>query len=352
MNIDSDPIPVEAVSTCYSDPNESEPFSRLNLIGEAPPFLHTLDLIKKIAVCDASALVSGETGTGKELVARAIHQLGPRRKKSFIAINCGALPDHLIENELFGHEKGAFTDASTSHDGLVRLAEGGTLFLDEVDSLSLAKGQGTLLRFLQDFRYRPLGSKKEYQADIRIISACNHSLAQLAEQSIFRKDLFFRLNLMTVFTPPLRERKEDIPLLAQHFLIRYQKIYNQPERTFHPQFLEYLRNYSWPGNVRELENYVHRAFLLSDHDQIIHPYDTQYKDTKLPPDDSIEPDLLNYKQAKSEALEKFEKEFLFKIISKTQGNISEAARVCGKDRSEIGKLLKKHKIDKNLFVSE
>jgi len=328
------------------------PFPNLNLIGESPSFQLILQLIEKISQCEAPVLILGETGTGKEIVARAVHYLGNRQEFPFIPVNCGAIPDNLIENELFGHAQGAFTDAKESQSGLINQAHRGTLFLDEVDSLS-QKAQVTLLRFLQDQKYRPLGNKTLLQGNVRIIAASNRDLHQLVEQGVFRHDLLFRLDIMDMVLPPLRKRKEDLAILGKHFLASYSKLYNKPERDIHPEALKWMQAYLWPGNVRELENLLHRAFLLSD-DTLIRlpdlkrvPMNKENESLSTLTTDSNS--SWNFNKAKSQVVKNFENQFLKRLMIKTQGNVSEAAKISGKERRSLGKLLKKYGIETNRY---
>lgn len=233
------------------------------MIGQSFAFLETLQLVKKTACCDAPVLIEGETGTGKELVARAIHYDGDRKKFPFIPINCGAIPDDLIENELFGHKRGAYTGAQLDNSGLISQAQHGTLFLDEVDSLS-PKAQVTLLRFLQDQVYRPLGGSESCSADVRFIVASNSSLEKLVEQNKFRQDLLFRLKLVYLKLPPLRDRQGDVALLTSHFLKVCEDKYNRGKKVLHPETIKWLDQQIWPGNIRELENMISREYLFED----------------------------------------------------------------------------------------
>lgn len=233
------------------------------LVGESPEFLAEIKKIPLVAQCDASVLISGETGTGKELFARAIHYLSPRASKPFIPVSCGAVPVELLENELFGHYRSAFTGASTSQLGLINEADGETLFLDEIDCLPLL-AQAKCLRFLQEKEYRPLGSTKLYKADIRVIAATNVNLEELVREGKLRQDLYYRLDLLPVMLPPLRRRRRDIPLLARHFLAKYASEFKRPVVDFSSEALEKLLRYDWPGNVRQLEHTVQRAILLCE----------------------------------------------------------------------------------------
>jgi DNA-binding NtrC family response regulator len=324
------------------------------LIGKSPAFVAAKRLISRIAACDAPVIIEGETGTGKELAARAIHYQGARQNRAFVPVNCGAFPDTLIENELFGHKRGAFTDARTEFPGLLRLADGGTLFLDEVDSLSL-RAQGTLLRFLQDQRFRPLGSRSEESADVRIVAAANRDLAQLVEAGAFRSDLLFRLKVLFVELPPLRLRPGDPELLAAHFLEQCQHRYGRPAKRMHETFRRFVNDHSWPGNVRELENFMHREFLLSDDPELGCPAASPSLSSLRAPssadavdvtDDGpeLEMDISDYRTAKARVIEEFNRAFLRALLARNAGNVSRAARATGKERRALGKLLKKYGI--------
>jgi DNA-binding NtrC family response regulator len=336
--------------TSSSRPEFLEEFAKLKLIGQSPVFLTILELIKKLAGCEAPVLLQGETGTGKEMVARAIHYLGLRQNSPFIPVNCGALPDCLLENELFGHERGAYTDAKEAQAGLIAQAHSGTLFLDEVDSLS-PKAQVSLLRFLQNQLYQPLGSRDRKRADVRLIAATNADLPALIARGEFRQDLWFRLQVMTLFLPPLRDRPEDIEQLAHHFLWQYSRQYPQTAQAFHPSTLAWMKTYSWPGNVRELENFVHRLVLLSEGPFI----DLSAEPAFAPVRQCVEeaggfwPAEAKFHQAKAQAIARFEKHYLERLMAECHGNISLAARQSGKERRALGKLLKKHQIDKAFY---
>jgi DNA-binding NtrC family response regulator len=310
------------------------------LIGRSRAFGIVQALIGKIAAFDAPVLIEGETGTGKELAARAIHYGGARAARPFVPVNCGALPDSLIENELFGHRRGAFTDARDDKPGLVELARGGTLFLDEVDALT-PKAQVTLLRFLQDQQFRPLGGRREEQADVRVVAASNRSLERQVEAGAFRIDLLYRLKLLHLTLPPLRERQADIALLVEHFLRACSARYGKPALPLDPATLAWFERYSWPGNIRELENMVQREFLLAEGPcvSIAAPPTAVAPAAETPP----EP-LLNYRRAKRHAIEEFESKFLARLIGQANGNISAAARISGTERRHLGRLLKKHNL--------
>jgi len=329
-----------------------EDLGRLNLVGQSPAFVRCVDLIRRYAACDATVLIHGETGTGKELAARGIHYLGPRRDFPFIPVNCGAIPDSLVENELFGHSKDAYTDARDSRAGVIADAEGGTLFLDEVETLT-PRAQVSLLRFLQDQHYRPLGGKQILVANVRVIAASNENLPDRTRHGHFRQDLLFRLNIMGLEMAPLRERRADVVALANHFLRRFGLQYGRPEKYFSRESLALLGRYNWPGNVRELENLVHREFLLARTDEIeIDP--SGLDGSHLGPGDGAL--ALNghdcFRAAKAKAIAEFERTYLAQLLAEAHGNVSLAARRCGKERRSLGKLLKKYGIDKSRYERE
>lgn len=323
-------------------------FLSLNMVGSSPPFLHILKQIKKISHYDAPVLIEGETGTGKELAARAIHYLSPRKDFPFIPVNCGAIPDNLIENELFGHEKGAYTDAKNSQEGLVGLANNGTIFFDEVEAFS-PKGQVVLLRFLQDQLYKPLGASHSCTTNVRVIAASNERLSGLVKLGLFRQDLFYRLNIVRIKMPPLSQRGEDIELLSEYFLNKFKLQYNKLDKYLHPDSLQWLNSYGWPGNVRELENLLHREFLLSEGSYITLDNNPsirlERRESKI---DRRQEFYLNKNmtEAKAEVIRTFEIQYLTRLLSATNGNVTKAAETAGKERRYLGRLIKKHGIHK------
>lgn len=318
-----------------------EDFLPLNLIGQSDIFLNALNNTKKIAACQAPVLIEGDTGTGKELFAHAVHYMSVRQDAPFIPINCGSLPDQLFDNEFFGHEKGAFTDAKSKHKGLIHKAENGTIFLDEIEALSL-KAQVSLLRFLQDYTYRSLGSSVIKKANVRIIAASNQSLKKLVAENKFREDLYYRLNIMQLQIPSLKERGNDMELLTNHFIKKYNQQYDQNKFEIHPIMFSWMKAHSWPGNIRELENTLHRAYLLSDGDKIIDPSLAIQNDISINPDSNSHE--LTFNDAKHNAISKFEKNYLIKLMNKSAGNVTLAAKISGKERRAIGKLLKKYEL--------
>ncbi len=327
-------------------------FSKLNLVGRAPSFLRVLHLIEKFSACDAIVLVRGETGTGKELAARAIHYLGARRSRPFIPVNCGALPDSLIENEFFGHVRGAYTDARDNQSGLIANAEGGTLFLDEIKTLS-PKGQVVLLRFLQDRVYKPLGGKVQSLANVRVIAASNADLPQLVKAGSFRQDLLYRLAILSLQMPALRERPGDAAILAQHFIRRLARENNKPEPILDSRAKDLLCNHNWPGNVRELENLVQREFLMMDDSNLridlCELQETSHSVSSNPEVGAHIPLDLGFRRAKAAVVADFERSILSRALAASHGNVSAAARLLQKERRALGKLIRKHGIDRSFF---
>jgi DNA-binding NtrC family response regulator len=310
------------------------------MVGDDPVFLEVIEKIPAVAATGAPVLLLGETGTGKELCAQAVHRLSARSSGPFIPIECGAIPENLIENELFGHVRGAFTDAHTDQRGLVGMAEGGTLFLDEVDTLPLA-AQAKLLRFLQEGDYRPLGSQRFVRADIRLIAATNRNLGACIRAGQFRSDLYFRLNVLPLQLPPLRERPADIATLAEHFLSLICRSSSQPQKKLAPSTFRTLQAYQWPGNVRELFNAIQRAVAFSP-GKVILPSHLQLGVQPADPDVTG----CDFHEARSRVIGNFEQCYIQEMLRKHQGNVTRAAREAGKDRRVFGRLMKKYRIDR------
>ena len=332
----------------------------LNLVGASRPFTVVLELIRKMARCDATVLIQGETGTGKELAARGIHYLGPRRDQPFVPVNCGAIPDTLVESEFFGHVRGAFTDARDARCGLIASAEAGTLFLDEVETLS-QRAQVALLRFLQDRIYRPLGGREAVRGNVRIIAASNAPIAALVANGLFRSDLMYRLAIMSMHMPALRERRGDALLLARHFIRGFARQYGIAEKRLDDASVEALERHDWPGNVRELENLVHRELLLAEGDTInlsgalpTAPAQAAAGASAIAPHAPPPPPAsryleLDYRRARAAMLADFEKAYVNYALALAGGNVSQAARRAGKERRAFGKLVKKHGIARERF---
>lgn len=336
-------------------------FSRL--VGEAPSFVQAIRHVTAAARAEATVLVSGETGTGKELVARAVHYLSTRAALPFVPINCGALQDTLLEGELFGHERGAYTDAGGRRPGLIKYAEKGTLFLDEVDALSL-KAQVAILRVLQDKRFRPLGSNQEQQADVRVVAATNTDLQGRVESGHFRADLYYRLRILSIHLPPLRQRREDILPLTAHFLQKHGKP-GRPLRLS-PAAVEVLLRHTWPGNVRELENAIIRAChlchgteigvddlgLSSSAGYVNAEYGSAVSGAAgygAAGDATDSAPLQSFRRLKQQVIAAFEKDYLARLLTAHRGNVSRAARTAGKERRDLGKLIKKYHLDPKDF---
>jgi len=308
-----------------------------HLIGESPAFVALIKQIPPIAKYDVGVLIFGETGTGKEVFARAIHYRSPRAGKPFIPVNCGAIPVDLLENELFGHESGAFTSANSSRRGVIKEADGGTLFLDEVDCLP-PLAQVKLLRFLQDGQFRPLGSASVCTASVRVIAASNVNFTEALESGRFRKDLYYRLNVLSLKLPPLRQREDDIVLLARHFLAKYTDKFRTPAREFSSAALQKLIYHSWPGNVRELENVIQRAVVLANHFIL----EADHICTGDAAEDH--PEHQSFQQSKAKAINRFEQSYVRRMLLIHDGNITKAAQGAGQDRRAFWGLMRKHHI--------
>ncbi len=298
--------------------------------------------LKTIAACDANLLILGATGTGKEVCALAAHYLSNRASKPWIAVNCGAIPADLVENELFGHVKGAFTTALTARSGLVREAEGGTLFLDDVDCLPLA-AQAKLLRFLQEREYRAVGSNTVQHADVRVIAASNCDLHALALRGTFRQDLYFRLNVLRLNLPPLRDRREDIAVLAQHFVRHFAQEFKRHVSGITPAALQLLAAHDWPGNVRELKHVIERAVLMSSSPALLPG------DIEIESDQPTMPSDTSFRSAKSRVVRNFERGYLEQMLSACCGNVTQAAKAAKKDRRAFFELMRKYDIEPKQF---
>ena len=305
-----------------------------NIIGQSEAVKKALDLTCLAAESNSNVFISGESGTGKGLIARALHQLSDRKEKPFVSLNCAAIPSTLLESELFGFEKGAFTGATARKKGLFAQADGGIIFLDEITEIPLAM-QGKLLKAIEDREFYPLGSQHTVKVDIRIISASNREIETEVENGNFRSDLFYRIHVFPIRMPPLRDRKEDIPLLVGHFLEKYAGRMNKNIRTITPQALQKIMVYSWPGNVRELENVIECAAGMAR-------------------DDVISEDLLVICQSKKdgstfrsfkESKQDFERSYLIELMTISRGNVSQAAKLAGKYRADLYALLEKYNVD-------
>ena len=307
------------------------------IVTRNPEFEAVLSRAKLVATGDASVLIRGESGTGKELLAQAIHRASPRRDQPFMAINCGAIPEALLESELFGHVKGAFTGAARDHEGLFQSANGGTVFLDEIGDMPVAL-QVKLLRVLQERTVRPVGATQSAPVDVRIVSATHRDLDAAIREGQFREDLYYRLNVVSFTLPPLRDRREDVPLLAGHFLTNIARKYGKTVNAFSADALQRLVKYDWPGNVRELVNVVEQVVALTT-SAVVSPALVEsalrIQATEL---DSFE-------QARGQ----FERDYLARLLKMTSGNVTHAARLAKRNRTEFYKLLHRHHLDPGLF---
>jgi two-component system response regulator GlrR len=290
-----------------------------------------------VAASDASVLIRGESGSGKELLAQAIHLASARAPKPFVAVNCGAIPENLLESELFGHVKGAFTGAVANHPGLFQAANGGTLFLDEIGDMPVAL-QVKLLRVLQERQVRPVGASQAVPVDVRILSATHRDLEDAMNAGAFRKDLYYRLNVVSLTVPTLEERREDIPLLAHHFLAKLAQKYHRRVNGFAPDALKALTTASWPGNVRQLHNVVEQVTALTTTPLV--PLALVQRALRVP---SVE--VLSYTDART----KFEREYLVGLLKITDGNVADAARLADRNRTEFYRLMQKHGLTPGLF---
>lgn len=319
--------------------------ARMGLAGHSAVFLHAVEQLARLARVDVPVLLCGETGTGKELAARVIHYLSRRRERPFVPVDCGALPESLFAGELFGHVRGAFTDASHDAPGLVAQAEGGMLLFDEIHVLSL-NSQAALLRFLQDFQFRPLGGRQARQADVRIVAASNRDLDVQVEHDAFREDLLYRLNVASVRMPSLRERCDDIPELAELCAARFCARYGRGPCHFDDATLAWMQAQPWRGNVRELDNFVQRCLLACD-GSVAHADGAAAGAAAA---DQASAPVPPFNQARAQALDAFEMRYLKQALARNHGNVTAAARQACKERRVFGRLLKKHGIERDDYL--
>ncbi len=309
-----------------------ERYNFANIVAKSEKMQKVLEVVSRIAKTESTVYIYGESGTGKELIAKAIHIASERKDKSFVAINCAALPETLMESELFGHEKGAFTGAVRSKKGLFTQAHEGTIFLDEIGDMPLSI-QAKLLRVLQERQFYPVGSEKSVEVDVRVVVATQKNLGDQAQQGLFREDLFYRIHVVPIHLPPLRERKEEIPSLVEHFLKKFSQQMKKEVKGLTPKAMQRLMLHDWPGNVRELENTIEYAMAMTQQNIITEDFVLQ---TKAP--------MLSHESLKplKEARDEFEKEYLIRLLQLSEGNVSQAAKLAGKYRADFYDLLKKH----------
>ena len=331
----------------------SRRYSFENIIGKSQGMVQIFELIKKISDTNVNVLVCGASGTGKELIARSIHANSRRNTRAFVPINCGALPEPLMESEIFGYERGAFTGAAHTKPGLLETADGGTFFLDEISELPMPL-QVKFLRVLQDGKFRRLGSNQEREVDLRLICATNQPLEEKVEANQFREDLYYRINTFTIQIPPLKDRRDDIPLLANHFLQHYARQHQKPVNALSPQAMELLLKGEWKGNIRELEHVLERAVILASGEAVlpedlppqIHPAENNFQ--------APQTFLLNlpFKEAKDQLIEDFERRYIEDVLQKYHGNVSRAAEHSGIDRRSLHRLLAKYGLHASQMVRE
>jgi DNA-binding NtrC family response regulator len=320
-----------------------------DLVGKSVRMQRVYETIQMVAKTDVTVLITGESGTGKDLTARAIHALSHRSKAPFVAVNCPTVPEHILESELFGYKKGAFTHATQNKIGLFQEADKGSIFLDEIGDISPTM-QTKLLRVLQEKEIKPLGDTKSVYVDVRIIASTNRNLKEKIKKGEFREDFFYRLNVLPIKLPPLRERREDIPLIANHLLEKHSAELNKPLKKVSPELMEIFQNKPWEGNVRELENAVIQGILFSRSDEIT-PEDVGMKQG-APMAAVSEKDLvqdLPYKKAKEETLRRFNHAYIGDLLSRSKGNVTQAAKLCGLERQALQQVMRRYGIKADRF---
>jgi DNA-binding NtrC family response regulator len=320
---------------------EQESFHEM--VGVSPRMQKVFETIRPISKTDVTVLLTGESGTGKDMAARAIHGLSDRGSRAYVVVNCPNLPENILESELFGYRKGAFTHATHDKKGLFWEAHGGTIYLDEIGDLSPTL-QTKLLRVLQDKEIRPLGATKSVKVDVRIIASTNQDLEAKMKETLFREDLFYRLNVVSLHMPPLRERREDIPLLLVHFLNKFCKEFKKEPKAIAPELMHCLLTHPWRGNVRELANVMNRAVLLSP-GSVIQPQDIDWE--LVPAPEPLVTDStkgLRYKNAKTQVLERFHREYIADLLIRNNNNVTKAARECGLERQALQQVMRRYAI--------
>jgi len=329
-----------------------ERFDFANIVARSAKMRSVLDVVTRIAKLDSTVHVQGESGTGKELIAKAIHLASDRKDQNFVALNCAALPESLLESELFGHEKGAFTGAVKTTKGLFTQAHGGTLFLDEIGDMPLAT-QSKLLRALQERQFYPVGSQAPVEVDVRVIVATNKDLEEQVKKGLFRDDLFYRIHVIPIYLPPLRERKEDILPLAEHFLKKCIVQMKRDVKAIAPEALRKMMLHDWPGNVRELENSIEYAVAMTQKDTITEDYVLPTKNIMREEEKSSTQDRApatdEMIKPLKDARDAFERDYLVQVLALTEGNVSQAAKLAGKYRADFYDLLKKHQLKVDEF---
>jgi DNA-binding NtrC family response regulator len=319
-----------------------------NIVGESPAMQRVFETIQMVAKTDLTVLITGESGTGKDLSARAVHALSERRERPFIAVNCPTVPENILESELFGYKKGAFTHATQDRKGLFQEAHQGTLFLDEIGDVSPTI-QTKLLRVLQEKEIKPLGDVRPIYVDVRIIASTNQPLREKIAKGEFREDFFYRLNVLPIKLPPLRKHPQDIPLIANHLLEKHCAKLGKPLKRFAPEMMECFLSRTWEGNVREMENLIMQGILFSGNEEI-HPRDIGLHG-KPPSKTLLEPDFTNmpYKAAKEENLRRFNAAFIGNLLAESGGNVSQAAKKCGLERQALQQIMRRYGINADIY---
>jgi transcriptional regulator with PAS, ATPase and Fis domain len=322
------------------------PYSLDDIIGTSPPMQKVFATVQQVSDSNVDVLVVGETGTGKELVARAIHRRSGRAKSPFVPVDCGAIPENLLESELFGHEKGTFTGADSRRIGLLEFADGGTFFLDELGELPLQL-QPKLLRTLQERKVRRVGGREEIDIDVRLVAATSRDLEGMIRQERFRQDLYYRINVVRIELPPLRIRGDDIGLLAEYFANRHSREMGKPTPSITPEAYQVLRQYPWPGNVRELQNVIRRAIALSQDSAI--DLDDLPDEVVVASGQRETSDAVGYFQLRDQYVAKFERQYLSDLLKRHSGDVRAAAREAKLPRGTLYRLMKNHGIDGNNY---
>ncbi|MEJ5349281.1 MAG: sigma-54 dependent transcriptional regulator [Desulfosoma sp.] len=319
------------------------------IVGRSPAMRRVFDAVQMVAPSDLTVLITGESGTGKDLVARAIHNLSQRSEGPFVAVNCPTVPENILESELFGYKKGAFTHATQNKIGLFQEAHRGTLFLDEIGDISPVI-QTKLLRVLQDKAIKPLGDTKMIKVDVRVIASTNRNLQEKIRAGTFREDLYYRLNVVPIEMPPLRQRREDIPLLCDYFLKKHAESLRRPRKTISSELMELFLGREWEGNVRELENMIMRGLLFASGDEIRPEHVGLLSERRSCPEfDDASLENLPYKLAKEEILRRFHKRYLEKLLARTGGNVTQAAKQCGLERQALQQVMRRFGIEAEKF---
>jgi DNA-binding NtrC family response regulator len=320
-----------------------------DLVGESPAMQRVFETIKMVAKTDLTVLITGESGTGKDLTARAVHALSERRKRPYIAVNCPTVPENILESELFGYKKGAFTHATQDKKGLFQEADTGTIFLDEIGDISPTI-QTKLLRVLQEKEFKPLGDARPVQVDVRILASTNQNLREKIRQSSFREDFYYRLNVLPIELPPLRERREDIALIAHHLLEKHGKKMGKPAKRLSPELLEAFRDHPWEGNVRELENYILQGLLFAG-EESIYPRDVGMSASSGTTTHCPDTRELPYKEAKEQTLRHFNHSYIGHALATCRGNVTQAARMCGLERQALQQIMRRYEVKADEYRS-